>query len=268
MIKNKFKTIFISVIVMFTFIFTILSLSNMSKLNYEVKKSKEVLQEKKIESSLKEGIIVKSDGKEVAILEKKEDIKKLLDIIKGQCIKKSGIKDRVEIKLNNKITYYKANVSKDKLKGVQHYASTIMNGHDNIWPISFTVKGNNTINNSKSTILSRGTISSHFGERWGRMHNGIDIAAPAGTPIHCVFPGKVIFSGWEDGYGNFIKIDNGDNMITIYGHCSKLLVEKDEYIKKGKKIAEVGSTGRSTGPHLHFEVRKNGIPQDPQIYLK
>lgn len=226
----------------------------------------EVKIEEKNNVNLKEAIVVKSDGKEVATLEKEEDIKKLLDKVKEQYIKNSSIKEIEEIKLNSKITYYKTNVSVDELKGVEYYASSIINGHDNNIAINFTIKGKDSKNNPP--ILSRGTISSSFGQRWGKMHNGVDIAAPLGTPIHCVLSGEVIYSGWEDGYGNVIKLSNENNVVTIYGHCSKLFAKKGDYINNGQKIAEVGSTGRSTGPHLHFEVRKNGVPQDPQAYLK
>jgi murein DD-endopeptidase MepM/ murein hydrolase activator NlpD len=114
-----------------------------------------------------------------------------------------------------------------------------------------------------------GRISSRFGMRMHpilkqeRMHNGVDIAAAAGTPIHAAAGGVVIMSGWRDGYGKTVVIDHGGGVSTLYGHCSKLLVEVDDKVEQGDTIALVGSTGLATGPHVHFEKRINGTPVDP-----
>lgn len=118
------------------------------------------------------------------------------------------------------------------------------------------------------SVPSRGTYTSSFGMRWGRMHNGIDIGAPIGTPIYAALDGVVSFSGVEDGYGNMIKIDHGNGIETFYGHCSVLNVSKGRAVKRGDKIAEVGNTGNSTGPHVHFELRVNGVAKNPTQYLK
>jgi hypothetical protein len=115
---------------------------------------------------------------------------------------------------------------------------------------------------------SRGSISSGFGMRWGRMHKGIDIAANFGVSINSVLDGTVTYAAFDEGYGNVIKIDNGGGTETIYGHCSKITVEKGVIVKLGDKIGEVGSTGNSTGPHLHFEVRQDGEPINPEKYIK
>lgn len=115
---------------------------------------------------------------------------------------------------------------------------------------------------------SRGSISSSFGMRWGKMHKGVDIAASFGTAINAVLAGTVTYATWEEGYGNVVKIDHGDALETIYAHCSVINVKKGEVVKLGEKIGQVGSTGNSTGPHLHFEVRKNGEPKNPQEYIK
>jgi murein DD-endopeptidase MepM/ murein hydrolase activator NlpD len=114
---------------------------------------------------------------------------------------------------------------------------------------------------------SRGSISSSFGARWGKVHKGIDIAANFGATINAALDGIVTYSGWQDGYGNVIKIDHGDNVETTYAHCSAITVKKGEVVKQGEKIGEVGSTGNSTGPHLHFEIRENGEPKNPEKYI-
>lgn len=106
---------------------------------------------------------------------------------------------------------------------------------------------------------AKGTLSSGFGRRWGRMHRGIDIAAPVGTPIIAAASGEVISSGWNNGgYGNLVKVQHADGSITLYAHNSRLLVRRGQQIEQGQQIAQMGSTGFSTGPHLHFEIHTNG----------
>lgn len=114
---------------------------------------------------------------------------------------------------------------------------------------------------------SRGIVSSNFGMRWGRMHEGLDIAANMGSTIYAALDGKVTYAGWATGYGNFIKLKHKNGIETYYGHCSKIEVKTGDNVKKGEEIGKVGSTGNSTGPHLHFEVRINGEPKDPKAYI-
>ncbi len=111
-------------------------------------------------------------------------------------------------------------------------------------------------------------ITSGFGPRWGRTHLGVDLALPAGSGISAADSGTVVFSGTEGGYGNLVKLDHGNGIVTYYAHCSRLLVTEGQSVKQGQAIAEVGSTGNSTGPHLHFEVRVNGENVDPMGYLQ
>ncbi|KAF0132844.1 MAG: M23B-like peptidase [Candidatus Saganbacteria bacterium] len=119
----------------------------------------------------------------------------------------------------------------------------------------------------------RGRMTSYYGYRrhplWGgrSMHTGIDIAAPHGEVIRSADGGEVIFSGWWDGYGKAAVIDHGKNISTVYGHMSRIYVQNGNKVSKGQIIGLVGSTGYSTGPHLHFEVRKNGKPTNPMKYL-
>lgn len=134
---------------------------------------------------------------------------------------------------------------------------------------------NNASNNSKTVLGSKikllipieGVVSSNFGMRWGKMHKGIDIANEAGTPIYAAMDGKVTYSGWIEGYGKVIIIDHGNKLETIYGHCSVLRVKVGDTVTKGHHIGDVGSTGRSTGPHVHFEVRINGVAENPSKYI-
>lgn len=122
--------------------------------------------------------------------------------------------------------------------------------------------------------LADGFVGSRYGPRidpfTGRsaMHEGIDFNAPSGTPILAAGAGVVVFAAFNPSYGNQVDIDHGNGLITRYAHASKLLVHEGDIVKQGQKIAEVGSTGRSTGAHLHFEVRVNEESQDPLKYLQ
>ncbi|WP_265265637.1 murein hydrolase activator EnvC family protein [Spirulina subsalsa] len=118
-------------------------------------------------------------------------------------------------------------------------------------------------------VPHQGPVTSTFGWRQHpvlggkRLHGGIDFAGDVGSPIYASDSGTVIFSGWYGGYGRTVVIDHGDGLTTLYGHASKLYVSEGQPVKQGEAIAEVGTTGLSTGPHLHFEIRRNSQPIDP-----
>ncbi|MCX7792854.1 MAG: peptidoglycan DD-metalloendopeptidase family protein [Thermodesulfovibrionales bacterium] len=128
--------------------------------------------------------------------------------------------------------------------------------------------------NSNPVLPADGAVTSKFGERlhpltgkWS-LHKGIDIAAPYGSPVRAVRDGKVIFSGYTDGYGNLVVIDHGDGILTRYAHNRKNMVKEGDRVKAGDIIAEVGSSGLSTGAHLHFEVFLDDKPIDPERFFK
>ncbi len=112
-----------------------------------------------------------------------------------------------------------------------------------------------------------GTVTSTFGARWGRMHQGLDIAAGSGTPIRAAASGTVISSGWMGAYGNLVVIDHGGGLATAYAHNASNGVSAGQRVSQGQTIAYIGCTGSCTGPHVHFEVRVNGSPVDPLGYL-
>jgi murein DD-endopeptidase MepM/ murein hydrolase activator NlpD len=121
--------------------------------------------------------------------------------------------------------------------------------------------------------VQHGHLGSHFGWRidpfTGRtaLHTGVDFEAPSGTPIVAAAGGVVVAAATHPAYGNMVEIDHGNDLVTRYAHAARLLVKKGDLVKRGQKVAEVGSTGRSTGPHLHFEVLVQGVPQNPQKFL-
>lgn len=137
-----------------------------------------------------------------------------------------------------------------------------------IWPAEIVNE------NSPSIFPVEGRLSSNFGFRqnpFGRLssefHAGQDFAAQTGTTVVATADGKVIFSGWKRGYGNIVIIRHDDDVSTRYAHLSETSVIADESVESGHRIGKVGSTGRSTGPHLHYEVRLNDVPADPAHYL-
>ncbi len=183
-----------------------------------------------------------------------------------------------DLALLNKIDFNKI-VEVNKLEAPEKLKlgqKIIMPDVEKVKPVaSKVVASNKTLSRGGSITASisaslpvKGKISSKYGPRWGREHAGIDIAAPTGTNVFASMAGKVSFSGWHGGYGNLIIIDHGNGLQTYYAHNSKLLVRKGQTVDKGTHIAEVGSTGNSTGPHSHFEIRKNGTPVNPYNYLK
>lgn len=112
-----------------------------------------------------------------------------------------------------------------------------------------------------------GLLVSRFGVRGKEHHDGIDIAAPEGTPVMAAGPGKIIFAGEQRGYGKLAVIDHGGGEATVYAHCREVLVQVNDTVRLGQVIAKVGRTGRATGPHLHFEVRLHAQPRNPLFYL-
>lgn len=119
-----------------------------------------------------------------------------------------------------------------------------------------------------------GRLSSNYGPRRHpihgvvKEHRGVDFGAPHGTPIRAADGGVVLYVGWYGGYGKIVMIDHGDDLVTLYAHTSRYVVDSGEKVTRGQVIAYVGSTGLSTGPHLHFEVRRNGTPVNPIGYLQ
>jgi murein DD-endopeptidase MepM/ murein hydrolase activator NlpD len=121
--------------------------------------------------------------------------------------------------------------------------------------------------------IANGWHSSNFGYRidpitgQGGYHEGIDFPAETGTPIVAAASGKVVYAGWHPQYGKMLEIDHGNGLVSRYAHASQLAASEGDLVVRGQRVASVGSTGRSTGPHLHFEVRLNGVPQNPARFL-
>jgi murein DD-endopeptidase MepM/ murein hydrolase activator NlpD len=135
-----------------------------------------------------------------------------------------------------------------QLAAAQGAGDTTPSSQGLIWPVS-------------------GPLTSPFGYRWGRLHAGIDIGVPYGTPIHAAASGTIVLAGWTGGYGNYTCIDHGGGLATCYGHQSSYAVSSGAQVAQGQVIGYVGNTGHSFGAHLHFEVRINGNPVDPLGYL-
>ena len=113
------------------------------------------------------------------------------------------------------------------------------------------------------------TVTSRFGPRWGRNHKGTDFGVSVGTSIKAAAAGTVTYAGWNSGgYGYLVVISHGNGVQTYYGHCSSIITKVGAKVNAGDLIAKSGNTGRSTGPHLHFEIRINDVAYNPELYLK
>jgi murein DD-endopeptidase MepM/ murein hydrolase activator NlpD len=132
-----------------------------------------------------------------------------------------------------------------------------------------TISGHGSLSSPVATPVITSTygyrVHPIFGDR--RLHTGIDLRASSGTPIKAAAPGEVVFAGWRGGYGNCTIVDHGGGVATLYAHQSALKVAQGDEVSRGQVIGAAGATGNATGPHLHFEVRVNGVPVDPMPYL-
>jgi murein DD-endopeptidase MepM/ murein hydrolase activator NlpD len=115
--------------------------------------------------------------------------------------------------------------------------------------------------------LRGGVVTSPFGRRDGGHHDGIDIQAPRGTTVHAAGAGRVLHSGWVRGYGNVLILDHGANLATVYAHNERNFVQTGTLVRRGQPIAALGATGRTSAPHLHFEVRRQNLARDPLRFL-
>ena len=113
----------------------------------------------------------------------------------------------------------------------------------------------------------RGVLYARFGSKGRERHDGIDLAAPVGTPVRTARAGKVLYAGEQKGYGLIAVVDHGEGLMTLYAHNRDLRVKTGQRVRDEQVIATVGESGRTSGPHLHFEVREEGVPVDPLLYL-
>ena len=181
------------------------------------------------------------------------------DIPKGLTVTGQDGANGVGIK---KITYFENGLTKTE---TAPFVETIVEAVDAIYYIG---TGEFTGIEKKSMPWpTEGVFTSEFGARWGRNHNGIDIAAKTGTPIYAPCNGVVTFSGVRNGYGNYVTIDHGAGYVTTYAHMNKAYVQEGDIVCQGDRIGEIGTTGRVTGAHLHFEVLYNGSFVDPMDYI-
>ena len=176
----------------------------------------------------------------------------------------TGIKDLVSVdEVISKLYVEK----KKEVKVAQNTSSRASAGYVNT--NTTTSSGKTSLGISLIRPIS-GTITSRFGARSSirsSAHTGLDISAPTGTPIKAAASGTVTFAGWKGSYGKLVVITHSNGVQTYYGHCNALYVSAGQTVSQGQTISAVGSTGNSTGPHLHFEIRINGVAYNPQNYL-
>lgn len=187
-------------------------------------------------------------------------------------IKKEYKKDlELDLQIAEKYTENIKDVKTESVKVAEKELSDVVEKKAKEEKIKKELQNKPSINGIKIAVKPvSGRITSRFGVNSrirSSSHTGLDIACAKGTPIKAVNSGTVTFAGYNGSYGNLIKINHGNSIETWYAHCTKLYASKGEKVKAGEKIAAVGSTGNSTGAHLHLEIRKNGTPLNPQKYL-
>lgn len=278
-----------------------LNINSKLKLKEENFLNIENMTKEEIEKSLMNSVKVsaykmKSNGKNIGYVKNKTIGEHAIKIVEDKYIAKSNLKNLKNVTLKNKIEYEKSNCLVDQIEDEIGIANKIIernNAGEKLVTFTATYEEFNNIavkKNEKKEVTSKevlaknslgappvfanrnlytptiGVISSYFGERWGTVHKGLDIAANTGTPISAAFDGNVKFSGVMSGYGNVIIVEHKNGIETVYAHCNTLIAKVGESVGKGQKIATVGNTGNSTGPHLHFEIKVNGTPVDPLSY--
>lgn len=200
-----------------------------------------------------------------------EDVRKTDNLFVGQSkVKRKGKKGLKKVtkevtKENGEVvkTKVKEQVLLKKPKQQVKLVGTKANPQEGVIASEESIEGTGRLARPVSAI----NITSQFGPRWGRTHRGVDLAMPSGSSISAADKGTVVFAGYSGSYGNLVKIDHGNGMMTYYAHCSAIIAGNGQVVKKGQTIAKVGSTGRSTGPHLHFEVLINQSNVNPMNYL-
>jgi len=210
------------------------------------------------------------DGKEKAILTNLNEAEKLIKELSDKYEKKLNIKIGIveKITTDNKTDVITVKTAKSDITKELKSKVDKLNTQKTTYT---TTTAKVSLNGVKLSVTPvSGIITSRFGSRESIRtsgHKGLDIGAPKGTTIKAAASGTVTYSGYCGGYGNLVIISHGEGIETYYGHCSKLSVSKGDVVSAGDKIGEVGSTGNSTGNHLHFEVVKNGVKLNPQNYL-
>ncbi len=181
-------------------------------------------------------------------------------------------KDQTNVKVKGEYGEKEVVADVTKINGIEESRAVLSEKEIKAPKPQILVKGTKAVPPKKGTgtfaYPTRGRLSSKFGQRWGRSHTGIDLAAPIGTAVNAADGGVITWVGTKGAYGKLIIVDHGGGFTSYYGHLSKYNVKVGDKVHKGQKIGAVGNTGRSTGPHLHFEIRKNGVPQNPLNYLK
>ena len=189
-----------------------------------------------------------------------EELDKLVGEYDNYDDKYDVIKDQFQDMVDKLIKEEEERIKTEEEKRKQEEIAAANKKNGYLWPLPSSFKRLSSHFNEKRTIDSLGYVN--------KVHYGIDIPASRGTPIYAIKAGKVITAGYGSGYGYYVIIDHGNGITSLYAHCSKLLVSKGAVVARGDTIAQVGSTGNSTGNHLHLEIRENGKRYDPLKYVK
>ena len=197
---------------------------------------------------------------EKALLEIEAELDKLVGEYEEYDDHYDVIKDEFQQMVDALIKKEEERIKSEEEKRKQEEIAEANKKNGYLWPLPTSYKKLSSYFNQKRTINSLGIVN--------RVHYGIDIPAPRGTSIYAVKAGTVITAKYGSGYGYYVIIDHGNGITSLYAHCSKLLVSKGDVVARGDVVAQVGTTGTSTGNHLHLEIREKGVKKDPLNYVK
>jgi murein DD-endopeptidase MepM/ murein hydrolase activator NlpD len=197
---------------------------------------------------------------EKALLEIEAELDRLVGEYEDYDDRSDVIKDEFQQMVDALIKKEEERIKSEEEKRKQEEIAEANKKNGYLWPLPTSYKKLSSYFNQKRTINSLGIVN--------RVHYGIDIPAPRGTSIYAVKAGTVITAKYGSGYGYYVIIDHGNGITSLYAHCSKLLVSKGDVVARGDVVAQVGTTGTSTGNHLHFEIREKGVKKDPLNYVK
>jgi murein DD-endopeptidase MepM/ murein hydrolase activator NlpD len=217
-------------------------------------------------AGIEEDLMIAEESAELARVEVEEQRQQVTEELADLEATKAE-QERVQAALDQRIEDLQAEI--DALEASEDELTAIINARASTAPSGGGGPGGSVDAPPSASGLiwpTSGPVTSPYGQRWGRLHAGIDIGAPTGNPIYAANSGTVIM-GCGSGYGNCVLIDHGGGFITLYAHQSAVYVNDGQQVSRGDNIGLVGCTGSCTGPHLHFETRINGSPQNPMNYL-
>ena len=237
-------------------------LSSSDKAELDALRTKNIEQQEQINVLAQKANALQADVNRIHALE--AEMRQLTNTPTSDAVSRSGFR-RPSVEISSFLTGADVNRVGEKMSAIEY---SLKSSEMNLKQMHIILEDRyNTRITRPTGTPAHGEISSQYGARWGRLHAGLDVANDIGTPIVATAAGVVTMSEWHGAYGYCVMIDHGNGMETLYGHCDELFVSEGTKVKRGQTIARMGNTGRSPGPHVHYEVIVDGVAVNPANYL-